>query len=551
MHELWRRASVSEDRTYHVLNGAELYAERFDDVLAFHEPGLAPVRTGDCAWHVRVDGSAAYGRRFLRTFGFYEGLAAVASTDGWHHIDASGVEAYPRRFEWCGNFQEARCAVRRDDGTYVHITASGEPVSAGSWRYVGDYRDGHAVVQASDGRSTHVDSDGKFTHGRWFLDLDVFHKGFARARDSDGWTHIDARGQAASRRRFANVEPFYNGQARVERPDGGLEVIDEAGSRLVELRPSQVSAFQAASAALVGFWKTETIAAACRLRLVDALPATTAGVSRACSLPPDGATRLLDALAELGIVEEHAGRWHPTAAGAFLRFSDAQSLADAALEYAGPLRSSWAQLEVALRGDAGCQPSIFGAVASDPVRLPTHHRMLESYARHDYSDLVPHLPIRPGDEVLDAGGGTGALACLIRAHFSHARVTVGDLAEVVALPDTRRPAMVLDLFTRWPVVCDVIVLARVIHDWADEEAGRILANARLALRPGGRLAIIDFVRPDEGFRGALCDLHLLAVTGGRERRESEWRKLLQASGFELREVVCGRSVPSLINARPR
>ena len=45
-----------------------------------------------------------------------------------------------------------------------------------------------------------------------------------------------ARGQPLYARRFAAVEPFYNGQARAERVDGGLEVIDEAGKRLVELR---------------------------------------------------------------------------------------------------------------------------------------------------------------------------------------------------------------------------------------------------------------------------------------------------------------------------
>jgi ubiquinone/menaquinone biosynthesis C-methylase UbiE len=177
--------------------------------------------------------------------------------------------------------------------------------------------------------------------------------------------------------------------------------------------------------------------------------------------------------------------------------------------------------------------------------------MLESYARHDYPELVPYLPIHPGDDVLDAGGGTGALASMIRAQFSHASVTVGDLAEVVALPDTKRPAVVLDLFTQWPVVCDVVVLARVLHDWGDEDASRVLASARLALRPEGRLAVLDFVRPDEGFRGALCDLHLLAVTGGKERRESEWRRLLHASGFEVQEIVRGRSVPSLISAKAR
>ena len=76
-------------------------------------------------------------------------------------------------------------------------------------------------------------------HGRWFVDLDVFHKGLARARDADGWTHIDRCGEPAYARRFAQVEPFYNGQAGVERDDGGLEVIDSTGAVLVELRPAR------------------------------------------------------------------------------------------------------------------------------------------------------------------------------------------------------------------------------------------------------------------------------------------------------------------------
>lgn len=92
------------------------------------------------------------------------------------------------------------------------------------------------VVQAPDGRSTHVDHAGNLTHGRWFIDLDVFHKGLARARDERGWTHVDASGRPICARRFATVEPFYNGQARVETLDGGLAVINEEGTTIVRLR---------------------------------------------------------------------------------------------------------------------------------------------------------------------------------------------------------------------------------------------------------------------------------------------------------------------------
>src|SRR5688500_15967431 len=76
-YELATRPRSRPRGTHHVLDDAPLYSVRFDDVLSFHEPGLAAVRAGMEAFHVRADGSAAYARRFLRAFGFYEGIATV------------------------------------------------------------------------------------------------------------------------------------------------------------------------------------------------------------------------------------------------------------------------------------------------------------------------------------------------------------------------------------------------------------------------------------------------------------------------------------------
>ena len=232
----WRDTRVSADGTHHTLAGRAIYAERFHAVLKYHAPGLAPVRKHDEAWHIDIHGRPAYATRFRQTFGFYEGRAAVEADDGWHHIHVEGTAAYPERYTWCGNFQGGRCPVRLEDGRYRHIHADGRPVYSATWRYAGDYRDSIAVVQRDDGRSTHVDAHGRLLHGQWFSDLDVFHKGFARARDARGWMHINEEGRPAYTRRFANVEPFYNGQARVERFHGGLEIINETGVTLCVLR---------------------------------------------------------------------------------------------------------------------------------------------------------------------------------------------------------------------------------------------------------------------------------------------------------------------------
>ena len=89
--------------------------------------------------------------------------------------------------------------ARTATGATCTSTATGRAAYAARWRYAGDFREGSRWCSATTGSHTHVDPCGSPVHRRWFLDLDVFHKGFARARDEAGWIARRPRGRPSTR----------------------------------------------------------------------------------------------------------------------------------------------------------------------------------------------------------------------------------------------------------------------------------------------------------------------------------------------------------------
>ncbi|MEV4919553.1 methyltransferase [Streptomyces tirandamycinicus] len=150
--------------------------------------------------------------------------------------------------------------------------------------------------------------------------------------------------------------------------------------------------------------------------------------------------------------------------------------------------------------------------------------------------------------VVDVGGGRGTLARRLLDTFPHARVTVLDLPEVVERtrasfapdPVPERLGLVPGSFLDGvPAGGDVYVLSRVLADWDDAHAARILASCRRAMTPGGRLLIAEGLTRDDAPAGArgLLDLHLLLLFGGRERTVTGLSTLLSGAGFALVSVT--------------
>ncbi len=91
-----------------------------------------------------------------------------------------------------------------------------------------------------------------------------------------------------------------------------------------------------------------------------------------------------------------------------------------------------------------------------------------------------------------------------------------------------------DVFSAVPAGGDLYVLASILHNWKDQQALTILRHCREAVAKGGRIFLLERSMPESGIcAAAFGDLCMLAMTGGRERTEGDWRKLSAAAGLTL------------------
>ena len=77
-------------------------------------------------------------------------------------------------------------------------------------------------------------------------------------------------------------------------------------------------------------------------------------------------------------------------------------------------------------------------------------------------------------------------------------------------------------------------MANVLHDWDDLRSIEILSNCRRSMAIGGRVLIVERLIPEDGgdpVPTLLSDINMLVITGGRERTNAEYGRLLEAAGL--------------------
>ena len=88
---------------------------------------------------------------------------------------------------------------------------------------------------------------------------------------------------------------------------------------------------------------------------------------------------------------------------------------------------------------------------------------------------------------------------------------------------------------------DVYVLKHIIHDWNDEKSIEILKNVHKSASAvkDSTVLIMEYVLEDDkplNIHDAFLDIQMLAMVDGKERTESQWKHIVEASGFKIDKI---------------
>ncbi len=301
---------------------------------------------------------------------------------------------------------------------------------------------------------------------------------------------------------------------------------------------------------LAGRWVCGAVTAAARLGIADQLAR---GARSSDELAPrlrahaPSLYRLMRALASLGLLSEvHGGRFALTSLGAYLRSDVPGSMLGVAQFFASEEHgAAWSAAAYSVASGEPAFAHLFGRTLceyldDDPELAAIYSHATASLASVFAPEIVERLAVGPARTVADVGGGTGTLLAAILKRHPQLRGILYERPATIAAAARggeavlrERCELVAGDFLRSVPAADLILLSRVLHDWSDTDAVRILANCRSALPPHGRVAAIEcaIVPGDEPDLGKLLDLEMLVVNNGRERTRTELETLFQRAGL--------------------
>lgn len=263
-------------------------------------------------------------------------------------------------------------------------------------------------------------------------------------------------------------------------------------------------------------------------------------LATSCGTTHEGMRLLLHALAGLGLLRLKTGRYWNTPLS--LRFLDGHS-PQAITNLLWLLNHHWSDWTSMTRAIRRGRPGWAQATKTAEFRRRFALAMQErSHVLAPPTIASFRLP-RQAVRVLDLGGGAGSYSIALARRHPRLQGLVVDQSVAVARRLIRQQGLTDrlcveqgDLFTHpLPTGFDVALLANVLHDFHEKENIRLLRRVQKALRPGGKIFIVEYFLNPAGTRpaeAAIFSLLMYAFTDtGRCYAWKDVEGWLETAGF--------------------
>jgi acetylserotonin N-methyltransferase len=310
------------------------------------------------------------------------------------------------------------------------------------------------------------------------------------------------------------------------------------------------------------FRRSKAMFTAVSLGVFDQLaggPAHAADLASTLGCDTGSLGRLLDGCVGLGLLSRtNHGYVNTAVSDTYLVSSSTSNLAGYVIYSDRSLYTLWNHLEDAVREGSNRWEQTFGSRQS----LFEHFFRTEDSQRtflcgmHGLGQISSPKVAQAFDlssvrHVVDLGGATGHFCIAACQTYPELRATVYDLAVVRRFAqehinnsqlDHRIKFESGDFFSDSIPQADLYYLGRVLHDWDEQKIRRLLSKILAALPSGGAVLIGEALLDDDRsgpMYGLMQSLNMLVCTDGKERTCSEYRSLLESTGF--RSVECRRT----------